>query len=107
MSQTQSNNITTSQGSFNSYTLGFILSIILTVIPFTLVMTSVLPHDATLFCIVSFAIIQIFIHLHYFLHLNTSAEMHWNVLSLLFTIFIMVLFIGGTIWIMYSLHYRM
>lgn len=107
MSQTQSNNITTSHGSFNSYALGFIFSVILTVIPFILVMTGVLPRDATLFCIVSFAIIQIFTHLHYFLHLNTSSEMHWNVLSLLFTIFIMVLFIGGTIWIMYSLHYRM
>ena len=33
--------------------------------------------------------------------------MYWNLMSLLFTFFIIFLFVGGSIWIMHSMHYRM
>jgi heme/copper-type cytochrome/quinol oxidase subunit 4 len=46
------------------------------------------------------------VHLHYFLHLNTSSEARLNVLGLVFTILIMLLFVGGSLWIMYNLNYR-
>ena len=94
-------------GSIKSYIIGFSLSVILTVIPFALVMTGVLPHSATIFCIFAAAVAQIIVQLHYFLHLDTSSAMYWNLMSLLFTFFIIFLFVGGSIWIMHSLHYRM
>jgi cytochrome o ubiquinol oxidase operon protein cyoD len=47
------------------------------------------------------------VHLHYFLHLDTSSTARWNVLAIIFTLIIMVLFVGGTLWIMYNLNYRM
>jgi len=31
----------------------------------------------------------------------------WNVLALVFTVLIITIFIGGTLWIMSNLHYRM
>ena len=107
MSQARIDSTGASMGSFKSYTTGLILAIALTAIPFGLVMSGVLSRSATLFCISGAAVVQILVHLHYFLHLDTSSAMRWNILALLFTLLIMVLFVGGTIWIMYNLNYRM
>jgi cytochrome o ubiquinol oxidase operon protein cyoD len=107
MKQAQMDSIGASGGSFKSYATGFILSIVLTVIPFSLVMSGAVSRSAALFGTISAAIVQILVHLHYFLHLDTSSAARWNVLALLFTLLIMTLFVGGTIWIMYNLHYRM
>lgn len=107
MHQTHHDAAGANTGSITSYATGFTLSVLLTAIPFALVMTGVLPHSATIFCIFSAAVAQIIVQLHYFLHLDTSSAMYWNLMSLLFTFFIIFLFVGGSIWIMHSLHYRM
>ena len=96
-----------SRGSLKTYTIGFILSVFLTVIPFGLVMSGGMPRNVMVWGICSAGIVQILVHLHYFLHLDNSSEARWNVLALLFTVLIMVIFIGGSIWIMYNLNYRM
>ncbi|MEJ2715611.1 MAG: cytochrome o ubiquinol oxidase subunit IV [Deltaproteobacteria bacterium] len=95
-----------SRGTLKSYLTGFVLSLILTAIPFALVMSGTLPATAILVGIFGAGIVQILVHLHYFLHLDASSAARWNVLALLFTLLILVLFVGGTIWIMHSLHYR-
>jgi len=87
-------------GTHKSYITGFILSIILTVIPFWMVMNPGFSKTAIIVSIVALALIQIFIHLVYFLHLNNSPEGHWNIVSFVFTVLIVVLVVGGTIWIM-------
>ena len=96
-----------SRGSLKSYLTGFVLSLILTAIPFALVMSGTLSSSAILAGIFSAGIVQILVHLHYFLHLDTSSEERWNVLAMIFTLLIMVLFVGGTLWIMFNLNYRM
>jgi cytochrome o ubiquinol oxidase operon protein cyoD len=96
-----------SRGSLITYAIGFIFSIVLTAIPFALVMSSAVPRSVTLFGICSAAIGQILVHLHYFLHLDTSSTNRWNVLALLLTVLIMTIFVGGTLWVMYTLNYRM
>jgi cytochrome o ubiquinol oxidase subunit IV len=95
------------RGSLKSYLTGFILSLILTAIPFALVMSGAWPVSTTLAVIVIAGLVQILTHLHYFLHLDTSSAERWNVLALIFTILIMILFVGGSLWIMYTLNYRM
>jgi cytochrome o ubiquinol oxidase operon protein cyoD len=94
-------------GSFRSYTTGFILSIVLTAIPFWLVMHGTLSRPATLTAIFGAACMQILVHLYYFLHLNTSSRMRWNLLAFIFAALIMVLIIGGTVWIMANLRYHL
>jgi cytochrome o ubiquinol oxidase operon protein cyoD len=96
-----------SRGSFKSYATGFILSIILTVVPFALVMSGRLSGTAVLSAIFAAAVVQIMVHLHYFLHLDASSAMRWNVLALLLTLLIMTLFVWGTLWIMGHLNYRL
>jgi len=96
-----------SRGSLKSYLTGFILSLILTAIPFALVMSGTLSSSAIIAGIFSAGIVQILVHLCYFLHLDTSSRTDWNVLAMIFTLLIMILFVGGSLWIMHDLHYRM
>ena len=107
MSQAPIDSTGASRGSLKSYLTGFVLSLILTAIPFALVMSGTWSSSAILAGIFSAGIVQILVHLHYFLHLDTSSAARWNVLAMIFTVLIMVLFVGGTLWIMSNLNYRM
>jgi cytochrome o ubiquinol oxidase subunit IV len=107
MTQATVDSVGASRGSVKSYLTGFVLSLILTAIPFALVMSGALSSSAILMGICLAGIVQILVHLHYFLHLDTSSEERWNVLAMIFTLLIMVLFVGGTLWIMFNLNYRM
>ena len=91
-----------SRGSLKTYTVGFILSVVLTVIAFYLAMSDGMPRHAMVWGICSAGIVQILVHLHYFLHLDTTSSSRWNLMVL-----IMVIFVGGTLWVMYTLNYRM
>jgi cytochrome o ubiquinol oxidase operon protein cyoD len=94
-------------GSLRGYSIGFALSIVLTAFAFGLGMTGALPRAITLFGVFAAAVVQILVHLHYFLHMDRSSSQRWNVMSFLFTGLVMGIFIGGSLWIMYDLHYRM
>lgn len=107
MNDSTINNAGAATGSLKSYITGFVLSVVLTAIPFWLVMHGELSRPATLVAIFAAACIQIMVHLYYFLHLNTSSRMRWNLLALVFAVLIMVLIIGGTIWIMANLRYHL
>ncbi len=107
MSQERIDSTGVSRGSLKSYLTGFGLALMLTAIPFALVMQGTVSASVALAAIFVAGIVQILVHLHYFLHLDASSAARWNVLALIFTLLIMVLFVGGTLWIMYTLNYRM
>lgn len=89
------------------YVIGFVLSVILTAIPFWLVMAKVLPPEATKFIILGFAAVQVVVHMIYFLHLNAKVENGWTMLSTLFTIIVVVIMLAGSIWVMYHMNANM
>ena len=91
-------------GSVKSYAIGFILSVILTVIPFALVMYPTLPKSITLMIVLAFAVIQVLVHLVYFLHLDRSAAQRNNVIAFVFAAIVIVLLVGLSLWIMFSIH---
>ena len=107
MNQASLDNIGVSRGTLKTYLTGFVLASVLTAIPFALVMSGVWPHATILAGIGLAGLAQVLVHLRYFLHLNASSAMRWNIVALIFTIVIMILFVGGSIWIMSSLNYRM
>ena len=107
MSQAPIDSTGVSRGSLKSYLTGFVLSLILTAMPFALVVSGAWSSAATLAGIFSAGLVQILVHFHYFLHLDTSSAARWNVVALIFTLLILALFVGGTLWIMSSLNYRM
>jgi cytochrome o ubiquinol oxidase operon protein cyoD len=67
----------------------------------------ILTHWAVFVGIFGAAIFQILAHLHYFLHFDPSSAARWNVTVLVFNLLIISLFVGGTLWIMSNLNYRM
>jgi cytochrome o ubiquinol oxidase subunit IV len=107
MSQTPVNTTGASRGTVTSYLTGFGLSLILTAIPFAMVMSGTGSRSVMLAGIFIAGIVQILVHLHYFLHLDSSSDGSWNVLALIFTVLIMILFVGGSLWIMSDLNFRM
>jgi cytochrome o ubiquinol oxidase operon protein cyoD len=90
------------------YVVGFLLSVVLTAIPFWLVMGKVLPSpQLTAFVILGFAAVQMVVHMIYFLHLNAKVEGGWSILALLFTVALLVIMLAGSIWVMYHLNTNM
>ena len=94
--------------TFKGYMTGFILSVILTAIPFWLVMGKVFEKPSTTALVVlAFAAVQIVVHMIYFLHMNTKSEGGWNMLALIFTVVLVVITLAGSLWVMYHLNHNM
>ena len=66
--------------------IGFVLSAVLTAIPFWIVIYDVLDDTVGGVVILVFAAVQIVVHMVYFLHMNTKSEGGWTVLALIFTL---------------------
>jgi cytochrome o ubiquinol oxidase operon protein cyoD len=95
-------------GSFRSYVTGFILSVILTAIPFWLVMGGVLDSKLlTAVLVMGIGVVQIFVHMIYFLHMNTRSEGGWTMMALIFTLVIVGIAIAGSLWVMHHLNTNM
>lgn len=94
-------------GGLKSYLSGFVASVLLTAVPFAAAMSHALPRRQTLILIFLFGLIQIFVHLHCFLHLDRSHAQRWNVMSFAFTALIVAILVGGSVWIMMSIGHHM
>lgn len=95
-------------GSLKGYLIGFGLSVILTAIPFWLVMGDVFSSTlATVVLVLILGVLQIYVHLVYFLHMDSSTEGGWQLMALSFTLILVVIVLVGSIWIMSHLHTRM
>ncbi|MCT9074111.1 cytochrome o ubiquinol oxidase subunit IV [Cupriavidus gilardii] len=95
-------------GTLKSYVIGFVLSVILTAIPFWLVMGQVIDNqNTTALVILGFGAVQIVVHMIYFLHMNTKSEGGWNMLALIFTIILVVITLAGSLWVMYHMNTNM
>jgi cytochrome o ubiquinol oxidase operon protein cyoD len=84
-------------GTLSTYLLGFVLSVALTAIPFWLVMGGTLPSkQITALVVMAFAVVQIVVHMIYFLHMNTTSENGWSMMALIFTIVMVVIALSGS-----------
>lgn len=94
--------------SQGDYVKGFILAVILTVIPFGLVMGNVI-QDRTMAVLVlgGLAIVQVIVHMVYFLHMNGKIQGGWTMLSTIFTIVFLAIAIAGTLWVMFHMNANM
>jgi cytochrome o ubiquinol oxidase operon protein cyoD len=94
-------------GTRRTYLIGFALSVLLTAIPFYLVMTGSGSPQLIAATISTLAVVQIVVHMIYFLHMNPRAEGGWNLLALLFTLILVVIALSGSLWVMYHLNTNM
>lgn len=94
-------------GSVKSYMIGFILSIILTGIPFWMVMDGGASKATILTVVLVCAVVQVLVHLVYFLHLDSKSEGGWNLIAIVFAALIILIVVVGSLWIMWNLNYNM
>ncbi|AYN24617.1 cytochrome o ubiquinol oxidase subunit IV [Buchnera aphidicola] len=91
----------------NSYIVGFLLSLCLTIIPFFCTLNHLFSREINFFIILLCALSQIIIHFVFFLHLSFSKKNSWNIISLLFVLIIVFIVVFGSIWIMYNLNHHL
>ena len=94
--------------TLGGYLTGFVLSVFLTAIPFWLVMGGVFDKSSTTaIVILAIGAVQIVVHMIFFLHMNAKSEGGWNMLSLMFTLTLVVITLTGSLWVMYHLNSNM
>jgi cytochrome o ubiquinol oxidase operon protein cyoD len=94
--------------TLKGYATGFVLAVILTAIPFWLVMGKVFNSSGTAgLVLLGLAAVQIVVHMVYFLHMNTKVEGGWSMLAMLFTVMVVVIMLSGSIWVMYNMNHNM
>ena len=89
------------------YVIGFVLSLLLTVIAFGSVEFGWLNGIQLLLAISGLALIQAVVQFYYFLHLGEEIGPRYKLLSLLFMLLILAIIVGGSLWIMHHLNYNM
>ncbi len=92
----------------SDYIKGFVLAVILTAIPFWLVMAGVIQNRTTAVLVLGvLAAVQIVVHMVYFLHMNGKIQGGWTMLSTLFTIVFVAVTLAGTLWVMFHMNANM
>jgi cytochrome o ubiquinol oxidase operon protein cyoD len=94
-------------GTVKSYIIGFMLSLILSIVPFVLVLKKVFVGQQAFLAISALALAQLLVQIYFFLHLNTHSKARWNLNVFLFTLLVVLILVGGSLWIMYNLNYYM
>jgi cytochrome o ubiquinol oxidase operon protein cyoD len=89
------------------YVVGQVLAVLLTAVSFFVASTDLVWQPSIPIAIVVLAIAQIGIHLVFFLHIGTGPDSTNNVMALAFGILIVLLVVGGSVWIMAHLNGNM
>ncbi|MGC2777321.1 MAG: cytochrome o ubiquinol oxidase subunit IV [Bradyrhizobium sp.] len=90
-------------GTRSGQLIGFGASVVLTAIPFLLVMNGSLDKQATALIIMALAAVQVVVHMIFFLHMNSRSEGGWTMMALIFTIVMVVIALSGSLWVMHHL----
>ena len=99
--------------TFKSYVIGFVSSVVLTLLAYFLVDLHVrsshewISHPVLIFVIIGLALVQLLIQLIFFLHLGQESKPRWNLFVFLSTFSIILILVVGSLWIMNHLNYNM
>lgn len=99
--------------TLRSYTLGFALSILLTLVAFGAVWLHIYTghhfptHTEAKVLFVVFAVLQLAVQLIFFLHIGKEQKTHWNAAVLGFALFVVTVVVGGTLWIMHNVQHNL
>lgn len=92
--------------SFKPVVLGFLFSLILTFAAYRITIHSHLSSTLLTFFLLSLGVLQALLQLLFFLHLGIESKPRWNLMMFLFTFLLVVILIGGSLWIMDNLSYN-
>jgi cytochrome o ubiquinol oxidase subunit IV len=95
------------EGSTGSYVVGFILSLLLTLVAYMIVVQELFSLTWTLVMIALLAIVQLIVQLVLFLHIGKERRPRWKLVVFVFMVGVIVIVVGGSLWIMQNLNYHM
>ncbi|MGH7068946.1 MAG: cytochrome o ubiquinol oxidase subunit IV [Acetobacteraceae bacterium] len=91
---------------FLSYLWGLLAALALTLVPFGLVYSNAMPRHSLLIAVGVLAFLQMVVHFRFFLHLGPKR--HGDEFKLImFTVLMLIVMIGGTLWVMFNLAGKM
>lgn len=92
--------------TLRSYGLGFLLSVVLTLIPFYLIGQDLLNGWTAIWVLFGFATVQLAVQVILFLHLGQEPKPRWKNITFWFAVFVVLVLVVGSLWIMSNLDYR-
>ncbi len=95
------------RGTLSAYVIGFIASLFFTCTSFFLVVSEIITGPALISTIVSLALLQAMFQLLFFLHLGQEAKPRWETMIFFFMLFLLVIIVLGSLWIMFDLNDRL
>lgn len=93
--------------SVKSYATGFVFSVALTLLAYQAVVNHWLSGPALIGTVMGLAVLQLIVQLVFFLHLGSESKPRWNLVMFLFMLLVLVIIVGGSLWIMANLNYNM
>jgi cytochrome o ubiquinol oxidase operon protein cyoD len=93
--------------SFKPLIIGFFLSLLLTGLAYFVTIHPTLSGISLMSVILALGTLQALIQCICFLHISAEPHPRWSLISLIFTIIVLIIVVGGSLWIMYSLDYNM
>ncbi len=90
-----------------NYIVGFVLSVVLTLLAYFAVVNEWFSKRGIVFFIVTLALVQFGVQMLFFLHLSQEEKPRWRLGTLIFTVIIVGILVFGSLWIMDNLNYNM
>lgn len=94
-----------SSKAYLSYVVGFVLSIITTVIAYYFVVNELWTKEVLVYVVLAVAVVQLIVQVVFFLHIGRGT--HWKLITFVFTVVVVGILVVGSIWIMDHLNYNM
>ncbi len=95
-------------GTLRSYIVGFVSSVVLTLIAYLLVISHRYTDRSTIVAaIIGLALVQFIVQIVFFLHLGKETKPRWKLFVFLFMVMVVLILVFGSLWIMNNLNYRM
>lgn len=91
-----------SHGSAASYVIGFVLAVILTVASFATVLSKAFSYWTALVVLSILAVVQIVVHLVFFLHMNTSSKQRWVLMTFAVTVAMVLIVVVGSLFVLWN-----
>ena len=93
------------EARYSSYVVGFVLSVITTLLAYFFVVNHVWPKDILVYVILGLAVVQLIVQLVFFLHVGRGSRL--NIATFYFALAIILIIGVGSVWIMQNLDYNM
>lgn len=89
------------------YITGFIAAVILTALSFLTAILQPFGSMGIFASLAGLAVLQVIVHLRFFLHIDFSRQKREDLHIILFTVLIIAIMVAGTIWVLGNLMARM